>query len=404
MMKRLRQNVVKGVLLTLLLWLSIVTAMGNTPLQQNPFIVNTAAYAAMAAYTGETESLPGHELEAEGFHVDHKMIASNRVLLAERPIDTGTQYVISIAGTESKAGLKRDLNRKLVPFEGNEELSVHRGFYELSQMILKDEQVQQMLRKGFQSSGNEVIIAGHSLGGAAALLMGAEIMDGWKPPTNQLAVISFGAPVPGNDAFLASLKSLPGSSFEIEGDLIPRILQIVSSGYDGALPIRVKWKSQKPDDMLYHSMPRYMEEAQRQAGLAYDDTAVPVDKVYYIALPELHNEASMPESVTTALKKIGAHAFYRVHKTESVVDETEMPWAEALQKAKKLGYSKAVRIVLVPDVDPMSKTRSYTMKILLTVYDATTGKVLSYNELMMNRGSYTMLPKTMVAITDMARK
>lgn len=404
MIRKIRQNISKGILLFLLVWAGNAIGFGSEPLYTDPMAVNAAAYSSMGAYSGQIDRLPWEELQREGFRLEDKVIDGNRVLLAQREIGSGKQYIIAIAGTESKAGWRRDFDWSLVPFNGSSELQVHKGFYDLAKAILKDSEVTDVLSQGLYKEGNEVILTGHSLGGATALLLGADVLDTWQHGTGNLAVIAFGAPMPGNDAFVKKLDNLPGRAYEMKGDVIPRILQAVSSDYKGSLPIRVKWESKNPYEMLYHSMARYLDEAQRQAGLVYNDTAEPAVKNYYIALPEIRNKADMPESVTVALQKSAAHAFYRTYENEAIVDEQPMLWSETMVKARKLGYGKAVRIELTPDIEKTSKTQSYNIKVTLTVYNTKTGNVMDYQTLMMNRGSYTILPKTVAAISNMAGK
>jgi len=147
-------------------------------------------------------------------------------------------YVVAIVGTENSKEVKVDLKTGKAGFAGpDSQEKVHQGFKEFIQAgpaaVARNSgtplpNLPELLKINPRA---KLILTGHSLGGAAATLAGAYLIElGINP--NQIEVISFGAPAVGNAAFAEKYSSLLNlTRVVIAGDPVVTALQGLVGGY-----------------------------------------------------------------------------------------------------------------------------------------------------------------------------
>jgi hypothetical protein len=152
---------------------------------------------------------------------DHNIDA--QAVLAKQVVNGKTYYLVSFRGTEPNKALGNlvqhagsiatlqpdkirsgdittDLVFPQVDFEGGGK--VHAGFNRYTQAVIQDKSVQEMIKEIQSKSPDsyEVIVTGHSLGGAAAGVFTAHLQN-LGIPTDSIQTVTFAAPVPGNPEF-----------------------------------------------------------------------------------------------------------------------------------------------------------------------------------------------------------
>ena len=167
----------------------------------------------------------------------------------------------------------------------------------------------------------------------------------------------------------------------IEDDIIPSILQLVSSRYQGSLPNTIRWESDEPYTIFAHSMQNYLDEAQRLATLAYeDDKHVPAKKTLWIAFPKFYNQDRFSKPLGEAFSKQVLHGLLLQKPEERAVTYVEQSVEEALRTAREKGYEEMLYIVLHAKTIPTSENQSYSLQAEGTVYDVKTGAILAYQD------------------------
>lgn len=147
----------------------------------------------------------------------------------------GSTIVVAFQGTSSLGNLRTDLDTWLAVhpphrgsiFRGTSPL-VHKGFLSgweasgLKEMVLKKVRAA-MDSEGFQISRARVILTGHSMGGALAILAGLDISKECQIPGNKISCYTFGAPRVGNNAFKLEYNRIITDTWQIMNgyDMVP---------------------------------------------------------------------------------------------------------------------------------------------------------------------------------------
>jgi len=205
--------------------------------------IHLSAGASVAAYQSRIGDIASRYLAQAGWKIDHYVQPSGRsgarFLIATPDSELGDPlYVVAIVGTENSRDIKMDLKTGKAGFTGpNNPEKVHQGFQEFIQAgtsAVTRSSGRPMLNLPELLKNNpraKLILTGHSLGGAAATLVGAYLIEqGIKP--NQIEVISFGAPAVGNAAFADKFVPLLNlTRIVIAGDPVVTALQGLVGGY-----------------------------------------------------------------------------------------------------------------------------------------------------------------------------
>jgi hypothetical protein len=172
--------------------------------------------------------------------VDAQAIISKQVIAGK------TYYMFSFRGTES-SNLTPDLGGNAIENAlGNDVVTdlqfqqtsfprgkVHSGFLKYTNAIYLDPKVQDMLQEIIRdnTSGKpyEVLVTGHSLGGAAATVFSAILQTGSSLPKSNIKTVVFGAPSPGNKEFVENYLS-DVIKAEIPLDIVPDSTKLLNKG------------------------------------------------------------------------------------------------------------------------------------------------------------------------------
>lgn len=239
----------------LLAYIPVTGYAGPKEDYEEAYKIYLAVGASAAAYRGRIGELANRYLEQDGWQVDHYVQTQGRTgaryLIARKK--GVPYYLVGIVGTENDRDVRIDLKVEKVCFAGStaeefaanaarkdvpdSEPKVHKGFNEFVEAgpsaVLRNP------RQGSLSlpdllladKTRKLYLTGHSLGGAAATLAGARLLDQGVSPA-QIEVITFGAPAVGNAAFAAKYgATLPLTRIVNSGDKVTGILQDLVGGY-----------------------------------------------------------------------------------------------------------------------------------------------------------------------------
>lgn len=124
--------------------------------------------------------------------------------------------LISVRGTQELPDIGRDLDARQVPYaEGVGQ--AHRGFYEA---FLATKGFVEKYLDAFHRPEHSIIVCGHSLGGAIALLMAEWLRRSWSENTQ---LYTFGAPRAGDRAFVQGASALTHHRLVNHNDPVPGV-------------------------------------------------------------------------------------------------------------------------------------------------------------------------------------
>jgi Lipase (class 3) len=159
-------------------------------------------------------------------------ISDAQVFSSKTVIDGKTYYLFSFRGTQEFEDVVSDLSTTQTKFKGS---NVHSGFLDYAQTIYADGKISQLVNeiKLRRDDNYEILITGHSLGGAAAMTFSALLQED-KVSKDKIKNIVFGAPSPGDRAFTQryldkairaniDLDAVPRST------TVPMVLSIINS-------------------------------------------------------------------------------------------------------------------------------------------------------------------------------
>ncbi|SDV01305.1 Lipase (class 3) [Pseudomonas sihuiensis] len=124
--------------------------------------------------------------------------------------------LISVRGTQETPDILRDLDARQVPYaEGVGQ--AHRGFYGAFQAA---KVFVERYMEAFYTDEQTVIVCGHSLGGAIALLLAEWLRTNWS---QNIQLYTFGAPRAGDRAFVQAAAALPHHRLVNHNDPVPAV-------------------------------------------------------------------------------------------------------------------------------------------------------------------------------------
>mgnify|MGYP003585347281 CR=1 FL=1 len=259
------------------------------------------AAACRAAYSDYLGQLAQDALTDNGWQVQkYKQIGSKadaRMLLINRADpDTGkTVYILASTGTETVKDMLTDLMIDKLYFAGHtpEEMEanaalkeippnqpmVHKGFYNYVKTAFTIEDPNStgghsglLFSSVAANRDSTIYLIGHSLGGAAATLTAAALINFGVQP-EQLQVITFGAPAVGNEAFRDQYTDkINLTRYVMRGDKVTGVLQGLGSYVQFGQEVTLR----APDDYHYnsHDMVLYLDHAIKNY---YDKRQLAVD-------------------------------------------------------------------------------------------------------------------------------
>jgi len=291
-----------------------------------------AVGASVAAYDDRIGELTKEYLERDGWELDSYVQqqgnAGARFLLAKKDFGEGKQtYVLAFVGTETPADVNFDLKGDKVYFAGNSleefainaakrgvantEPKVHRGFYEymgsgLTAKTLGANGTPLLLSDILLANkDSKLYLVGHSLGGAAATLAGAGLINMGVHP-EQVEVITFGAPAVGNAAFTAAFDPvLKLTRIVISGDPVTGIIQTLVGGYK-QFGKEIRWTIRDTSDQNHRiteyvdlAVKNYYDKRQQalEAGIQLRSPVVIAHEKQQVYIAPLKN--NLPKGLTT---------------------------------------------------------------------------------------------------------
>ncbi|MEX6500738.1 lipase family protein [Pseudomonas zhanjiangensis] len=124
--------------------------------------------------------------------------------------------LITVRGTQETPDIFRDLDARQVPYaEGDGQ--AHRGFYEAF-YAAKD--FTQRYLDAFHRPEHNIVVCGHSLGGAIALLLAEWLRRDWS---DNIQLYTFGSPRTGDRAFVQSASALTHHRLVNHNDPVPGV-------------------------------------------------------------------------------------------------------------------------------------------------------------------------------------
>lgn len=177
--------------------------------------------------------------------------------------------IISICGTENDKDLLTDIRFGKISY--NDQAMVHRGFLNYTDELLN------LIRGEILNFNGKIIVTGHSLGGAVAILTSARLIDLGISP-DQIEVVTFGAPAVGDKIFADEFSDRMNlTRFENDGDVIPKSL--ASMGYT-SFGEKIEWNPRELGDKNPHAMSLYLDCAIRN----YIDESEPIESTEKIQI------------------------------------------------------------------------------------------------------------------------
>jgi len=383
-----------------------------------------AVGTSAAAYSDRIGQLARDYLKQDGWEIDRYVQqqghAGARFLLAKKDLGAGKQtYVLAFVGTETSKDINFDLRVDKVYFAGNSveefttnaakkgvpatEPQVHRGFQEFLQSGLT---AKTLGNNGTPLLLTDILLAnkdaklylvGHSLGGAAATLAGAGLINmGIKP--DQVEVITFGAPAVGNSAFAAKFNPiLKLKRVVISGDLVTGVLQSLVGGYK-QFGKEIRWTLRDASDQPHRiteymdlTFKNYYDKRQQavQAGIQLPSSAVikrgSGQQVYIAPLKN-----SLPEA-------LGKEFWYM---REALWDEYRQTLPSCTIATgsdsddwRKTAASSGYRWVVVPEVSITQVKQERNINYITfsqTVYKVATGAIVETASF--STGTYNLTP------------
>ncbi|WP_176215332.1 lipase family protein [Sporomusa malonica] len=251
----------KLLVVALFLLILLVPGLGSAEARDDyseAYKLYIAAGVSAATYNDRIGEMASRYLEQDGWKIDRYVQnqgkAGARFILAQKDLGDGRQtFFLAFVGTETKEDVKFDLKVDKAYFAGKSikeleenaakqnvpttEPKVHRGFLQYVKSMLEAKAANaegKYLPLRDILVGNKdakLYLVGHSLGGAAAIITGAGLVNTGVSP-EQIEVITFGSPAAGNAAFAASYDNvLKVTRVVISGDVVTGVLQSLVGGY-----------------------------------------------------------------------------------------------------------------------------------------------------------------------------
>jgi len=391
---------------------------------EDAYKIYIAAGASAAAYSDRIGVLAKGYLEREGWEIDHyvqkKGHGGARFLLAKKGFGDGKlTYVLAFVGTETTKDLNFDLKVDKVYFAGNSatefttnakrkgvppsQPQVHRGFHEfleagLTAKTLGTNGAPFLLTDILLGNkDSKLYLVGHSLGGAAATLAGAGFINmGIK--SEQVEVITFGAPAVGNAAFATQLDPvLKLTRIVISGDPVTGVFQTLVGGYQQFGEERL-WAVRDDSDQR-HRITEYMDIAlknyydkRQQAMLA--GIQLPTPAIIGHESGQQVYIAPLQNSLPAALSK----EFWYMHQALGDEYRQRLPGCTMAKEDERDGWRKTAaasgyRWVVVPEVSVTQLKQEhniYHITFTQTVYEAATGAITATATF--STGTYNLTP------------
>jgi len=260
----------------------------------NPPLEYLCSFVSLATYNDRVGLVAREALGDKGwvmqpYREDTKDIAAKYCFLKNSDFPDGrTRYLVSVMGTSDLKDVRTDLSMGKVPFAGHtpeeflremnrktmksSEPLTHGGFTKYTQTAFFTQKENGLtfgdeLKKYLMEEPEaKLCVTGHSLGGAVAVLFAARLIA-MGVPSEQIDVVTFGAPAVGNHAFGETYGGMRINRIVMARDPIEIAVQSVDRSYEQLGTLQI-WKRPRGSERFMHDMTGYVDAALR---LYYDD-------------------------------------------------------------------------------------------------------------------------------------
>lgn len=194
------------------------------------------AICSMGAYSSEDSHLMRSMVTERGWQIETLSQKTNRANAKAYLVSKGNTKILTIAGTESLKDVEVDfrVGRVRLNDDGstdanknitNDEIFVHRGFRDYTDVVLGDGLIEQLKTSLEKNPYDTLYITGHSLGGAVATIAAIRLVDAGIPK-DRLKVITFAAPAVGSQALANAYEDkIDLTRILMKGDAIKKSLR-----------------------------------------------------------------------------------------------------------------------------------------------------------------------------------
>ncbi len=372
------------------LFISTAKAAVRQPLSEDyleKYFTTVAAASCLGVYLPE-QSTEFSYLRSYGWeimphtHSDGKVETNFAIAVNYFPEIQKNVYLVTFRGSASKGDWKVNLKTHRVNYGGStlaemEKIAagpdregfplVHAGFNEYVDAVLRSSVVDEngkfkgVFQKAAAGSDAFLVLTGHSLGGAAATLLGERLIS-LGLPRDKFTVITFGAPAIGNQEFATAYgDALNLVRITNSADPIPGSLQTFFGGYKQfgrhvKYTMSPKISSVQHDMAMYfdYSVSEYYQAFDRQVELgrlqpvpsARTEQGVPVVALWINTAEKLQQVASV-----TDIKRFAADEFKRMLPSYMVMDTALHPDAYATKDVVRISREAGADYVLICGVD-----------------------------------------------------
>ncbi len=316
--KRLLQGICLCCLLVSGLSMSVAHAAMNDrqPLSQDyieKYFTSVAAASCLGIYLPQSSNEfnylrnTGWMISPRKYTQDHTE-TNFAIAMKQFPKINRTIYMVTFRGSASKADWGINLKTNKVNFGGStiaemesiaaapiQELtpSVHAGFNKYVNTVMHGSVVDEngslkgVFKAAFEDKNATLVLTGHSLGGAAATILGARLSD-MGMPKDRMVVVTFGAPAIGNE----EMAQVYGDKINLlritnTADPVPGSLQTFFSKYK-QFGKHIKYSISPKISSMQHAMAYYFDYSVSEYYHELDNQ---------IALGRMHG---LPDKVETA--------------------------------------------------------------------------------------------------------
>ena len=218
-------------------------------LEESAFLLRAIAFSVSASPVPSSEHLrEAYRMEGWDFEIykaGHGTVDAKFQAAWRKKTDGSSDYWISVAGSSSINDWISDFDTSMVKFVNEDDLSaadsdmrIHRGFHRYAQAILDypmrtpDGPDKQKLTVFLLKHPNQqVVLAGHCLGGAVVSIIGARLVSAGIDP-GRIKIVTFGAPATGTLSFAEYFGSkLDVTRVVTRGDPLPLFPPKMIQGY-----------------------------------------------------------------------------------------------------------------------------------------------------------------------------
>lgn len=262
------------------------------------YYTSISAASCLGVYLPENSTefsfMRSHGWEIAPYAFEDESVRTNFSIARNVCADCGKElYMVTFRGTTSKKDWGINLQTSHTAYGGNtlEEMeaiakkapeekkpAVHEGFNTYVDSVLRSSVVNAqskfkgVFKRVYETDNTHLILTGHSLGGAAATLLGERLIS-LGMPKDKFTVITFGAPAVGNDEFALehgdkiNLLRVTNTS-----DPIPGSLQTFFGGYK-QFGEHVKYHISPKISSNNHDIAMYLDHSVSEYYKAFDKAA-----------------------------------------------------------------------------------------------------------------------------------